>query len=85
MKKSAHGLKLDKRKTKLNQLKDNGLDKVMKSNRSEKSGYVKIKRAKIRNLERDSQKQLSSGLYDQHEKTIQQIEKLQADIKKFLS
>lgn len=85
MKKSAHGLKLDKRKTKLNQLKDNGLDKVMRENRSEKSGYVKLKRAKIRNLERDSQKQLSSGLYDQHEKTIQQIEKLQADIEKFLS
>lgn len=85
MKKSAHGLKLDKRKSRLNQLKDNGLDKVMRENRSEKSGYVKLKRAKIRNLERKAQEQLASGYYDQHEKTAQQIEKLNADIEKFLS
>lgn len=85
MKKSAHGLELDKRKSRLNQLKDNGLDKVMRENRSEKSGYVKLKRSKIKKLERKAQEQLANGYYDQHEKTAQQIEKLNADIEKFLS
>lgn len=85
MKESAHGLKLDKRKTRLNQLKDNGLDKVMRENHSENSGLVKIKKSKIKKLERKAQEQLANGYYDQHEKTLQQIEKLKTDIEKYLS
>lgn len=85
MKESAHGLKLDKRETRLNQLKDNGLDKVMRENHSEKSGLVKIKKSKIKKLERKAQEQLANGYYDQHEKTLQQIEKLKTDIEKYLA
>ena len=52
MKKSPHGLKIDKRKTMFNNLKDNGLLEQRKKNRSEGSGLVRLKRSAIKKLER---------------------------------
>ena len=52
MKKSPHGLKIDKRKTMFNNLKDNGLLEQRKKNRSEGSGLVKLERSAIKKLER---------------------------------
>ena len=52
MKKSPHGFKIDKRKTMLNNLKDNGLLEQRKENRSEGSGLVRLKRSAIKKLER---------------------------------
>lgn len=77
-------MKIDKRKKLLNNLKDNGLENERKNNRSEKSGLVKIKQSKIKKLERKAEEQLANGYYDQHEKTLQQIEKLKTDIEKYL-
>lgn len=85
MRKIPDKLKLDGRKKRINQLRDNGLAEVMRENHSENSGLVKIKRSKIRKLERKAQEQLADGHYDQHEKTLQQIEKLIADIEKYLN
>lgn len=77
-------MKIDKRKKLLNNLKDNGLENERKNNRSEKSGLVKIKQSKIKKLERKAEEQLANGYYDQHEKTLRQIEKLKTDIEKYL-
>ena len=46
MKKSAHGLKIDRRKRLDNILKDNGLKKA----KSENSGFVRLKKRKIEKL-----------------------------------
>lgn len=85
MTKTAHGLKIDKRKSRLSNLKDNGFGETMKNNRSENSGLVKIKKSKITKLKRKAQEQLANGYYDQHEQTLQKINKLQSDIEKYLS
>lgn len=85
MKKSPHGLKIDRRKSLINNVKDNGLQETMKENRSENSGFVKIKKMKIKKLERKSQEQLANGHYDQNETTLKQIEKLRTEIEKYLS
>lgn len=78
-------MKWDGRKNLINQLKDNGLGEEIKNNRTENSGYVKIKQRKLKMLERKSQEQLADGHHDQHDKTLKQIEKLKTDIEKFLS
>ena len=46
MKKSAHGLKIDRRKSMLSNLKENNL----KGTRTKGSGYVKMRESKIRNV-----------------------------------
>lgn len=48
MKKPAHGLKIDKRKSMLSNLKANNL----KGTRTKGSGYVKMRESQIRMLER---------------------------------
>lgn len=51
MKKSAHGLKIDRRKSMLSNLKENNL----KGTRTKGSGYVKMRESQIRMLERKLQ------------------------------
>lgn len=53
MKKSAHGLKIDRRKSMLSNLKENNL----KGTRTKGSGYVKMRERQIRMLGRKLQEQ----------------------------
>ena len=82
MKKSPHGLKIDKRKTMLNNLKDNGLLEQRKENRSEGSGLVRLKRSAIKKLERKI-----TETTDQSEikKMESEIEKKEQQIENYLN
>ena len=51
MKKMPDKLKIDRRKKRINQLRDNGFSEVMRENKSENSGLVKIKRRRIEMLQ----------------------------------
>lgn len=68
MKKSAHGLKIDGRKNLATNLEDNGLEK----NKSENSGFVRLKKRKIEKLKNQ-------------EGTETEIAKLQKQIDEYLN
>lgn len=82
MKKTAHGLKIDKRKTMINNLKDNGLLEQRKDNRSEGSGLVRLKRSAIKKLER---KITETTDQKEIEKLRKEIEVKEEQIKKCLT
>lgn len=82
MKKTAHGLKIDKRKTMINNLKDNGLLEQRKEHRSEGSGLVRLKRSAIKKLER---KITETTDQKEIEKLRKEIEVKEEQIKKYLT
>ena len=82
MTKTAHGLKIDKRKTMFNNLKDNGLLEQRKENRSEGSGLVRLKRSAIKKLERKIGETTNQS---EIEKMKLEIEKKENQIKTYLN
>ncbi|WP_435373883.1 hypothetical protein WKW47_03520 [Staphylococcus nepalensis] len=82
MKKMPDRLKVDRRKSRLSNLKDNGFSETMKENRSENSGLVKIKRRRIEIL-----KEKIAETTDQAEieKMKSEIEKKEQQIEKYLN
>lgn len=77
MKKSAHGLKIDRRKSVISNLKENNL----KGTRTKGSGYVKMRESKIRMLERKLQEQHTAAEAKELEA---QIETKKAEIENYL-
>lgn len=77
MKKSAHGLKIDRRKSMLSNLKENNL----KGTRTKGSGYVKMRESKIVMLERKLQEQHTAAEAKELEA---QIETKKAEIENYL-
>lgn len=77
MKKSAHGLKIDRRKSMLSNLKENNL----KGTRTKGSGYVKMRESQIRMLERKLQEQHTAAEAKELEA---QIKTKKAEIESYL-
>lgn len=77
MKKSAHGLKIDRRKSVISNLKENNL----KGTRTKGSGYVKMRESKIRMLERKLQEQHTAAEAKELEA---QIKTKKAEIESYL-
>lgn len=78
MKKSAHGLKIDRRKSMLSNLKDNNL----KGTRTKGSRYVKMRESKIRMLERKLQLQQHTAA--EAKELEAQIETKKSEIENYL-
>lgn len=82
MKKSAHGLKIDRRKSMLSNLKENNLKGTRtKGTRTKGSGYVKMRESKIRMLERKLQEQHTAAEAKELEA---QIDTKKAEIENYL-
>ena len=78
MKKTAHGLKIDGRKSLATNLEDNGLKKT----KSENSGFVKMKQSSIKKLERKIGETTNQS---EIEKMKLEIEKKENQIKTYLN
>ena len=75
-------LKIDRRKKRINQLRDNGFSEVMRENKSENSGLVKIKRRRIEILQN---KITETTNQSEIEKMKSEIEKKENQIKAYLN
>ena len=82
MKKMPDKLKIDRRKKRINQLRDNGFSEVMRENKSENSGLVKIKRRRIEILQN---KITETTDQSEIEKIKSEIEKKENQIKAYLN
>lgn len=82
MKKMPDKLKIDRRKKRINQLRDNGFSEVMRGNKSENSGLVKIKRRRIEILQN---KITETTDQSEIEKIKSEIEKKENQIKTYLN
>ena len=82
MKKMPDKLKIDRRKKRINQLRDNGFSEVMRENKSENSGLVKIKRRRIEMLQN---KITETTNQSEIEKMKSEIEKKENQIKAYLN
>ena len=78
MKKMPDKLKIDRRKKRINQLRDNGFSEVMRENKSENSGLVKVKRRRIEMLQN---KITETTNQSEIEKMKSEIEKKENQIK----
>mgnify|MGYP006913875904 CR=1 FL=1 len=71
MKKSAHGLKIDRRRNLMNNIEANGLDK--QSNITKRSGSIKIRESLLRKAKAEGNKEKAERLEKELEKLYNKI------------